>query len=166
VPVTVTVDVPVAAVALAVSVRALEEVAGFGLKEAVTPVGRPDAESVTFPPKPLIGVIVIVLEPLLPCTTVNEVGFDDNEKFFAAGVTVKLMVIVWVNVPEVPVTLTRVVPVAAVALAVNVNVVAEVVPLGLNEAVTPLGNPETEKVTLPLKPLDPAMLMSVVVLLP
>lgn len=68
--------------------------------------------------------------------------------------------------PDVPVTLTRAVPVAAVALAVSVNVVAEVVPLGLNEAVTPLGKPEAEKVTLPLKPLDAAMLISVAVLLP
>lgn len=93
-PVTVTIAVPVAAVALAVRVTTLEEVAGVGLKLAVTPVGRPDADRVTFPVKPLMGEIVTVLEPLLPCTTVNEVGLEDKEKFFAAGVTVKLMVIV------------------------------------------------------------------------
>jgi hypothetical protein len=156
----------VAAVALAVRVSVLEEVAGFGLKLAVTPVGRPDADRVTLLLKPLIGVIVIALEALLPCTTLKEVGFEDNEKFFAAGVTVKLMVIVSVKVPEVPVTLTRAIPVAADALAVNVNVLAAVVPLGLNEAVTPSGSPEAAKVTLPLKPLDAPMLISVVVLLP
>lgn len=165
-PVIVTVDVPVAAVALAVSVRVLEEVAGFGLKAAVTPLGKPDADRVTFPLKPLIGVIVIVLEPLLPCTTFSKVGLEDKEKFLAAGVTVTPSVIVWIEVPEVPVTLTSAVPVAAVALAVSVNVVAEVVPLGLNEAVTPLGNPEAEKVTLPLKPLDDPMVISAVALLP
>jgi len=162
----VTVAVPVAAVALAVKVSVLDDADAVGLKLAVTPLGRPDAENVTFPVNPLIGATVIVLEPLLPCTTVSEVGFEDNEKFFADGDTVKLTVIVRVKVPEVPVTLTSTVPAAAVALAVSVNVVAEVVPLGLKEAVTPLGNPEAEKVTAPLKPLDGAMLISVVVLLP
>jgi hypothetical protein len=166
VPVTVTVAVPVAAVALAVRVKVLEVVAGFGLKLAVTPAGSPEADIVTFPLKPLIGLIVIVLEPLLACTTVNEVGFEDNEKFFADGLTVKLIGIVSVKVPEVPMIFTRAVPVAAVVLAVNVNVVAEVVPFGLKETVTPLGNPEAEKETVPLKPVDAAMLMSVVVLLP
>jgi hypothetical protein len=162
----VTVAVPVAALALAVRVRVLAELAGFGLKLAVTPVGRPDAERVTFPLKPLIELIVIVLEALLPCTTLKEAGLEDNEKFFAAGVTVRLIVIVSVKVPDVPVTLTRAVPVAAEALAANVNVLAEVVPLGLNEAVTPLGSPEAAKVTLPLNPLEAAMLISVVVLFP
>lgn len=165
-PVTVTVDVPVAAVALAVRVRVLEEVAGFGLKAAVTPEGRPDADRVTFPLKPLIGVTVIVLVPLFPCTTFNEVGLEAKEKLLAAGVTATLSVIVWVNVPEVPITLTSVVPVGAVALAVSVNVVAEVLDLGLNAAVTPFGNPVTENVTPPLNPLDAAMLMSVVALPP
>ncbi len=62
-PVTVTVAMPVAAVALAVKVRVLLLVAGLGLNAAVTPLGKPDAESVTFPLKPFIGVMVIVLVP-------------------------------------------------------------------------------------------------------
>ena len=165
-PVTVTVAVPVAAVALAARVKVLDVVDAAGLKLAVMPVGRLDAENVTFPVKPLIGVTVIVLVLLLPCTTLTAVGFEDNEKFFADGFTVKLIVIVWVKVPEVPVTLTSAVPVAAVPLAVNVNVLAEAVSSGLKEAVTPVGNPETVKATLPLKPVDAAMLMSVVALLP
>ena len=48
----VTVDVPVAAVALAVSVRELVVVAEAGLKDAVTPLGRPDADKLTVPLKP------------------------------------------------------------------------------------------------------------------
>ena len=60
---TVTVAVPAAAVALAVKVNVLVEVAGFGLKAAVTPLGRPEAEKLTLPVKPLAGVIVIVLVP-------------------------------------------------------------------------------------------------------
>src|SRR2546429_9965135 len=48
----VTVDIPVAAVLLAVSVKvliALVGVVGFVLNDAVTPFGRPDAAKVTFP---------------------------------------------------------------------------------------------------------------------
>ena len=71
----VTVTVPIAAVALAVSVKVLVEVAGFGLKEAVTPLGKPDADIVTFPLKPFAGTIVIVLVPLLPSATVRLLGF-------------------------------------------------------------------------------------------
>ena len=40
--------------------------------------------------------------------------------------------------------------VGAELLAVNVSVLVEVVGLGANEAVTPLGNPEAERVTVPL----------------
>jgi hypothetical protein len=60
------VDVPVAAVALAVSVNELVVVAEAGLKEAVTPLGRPDADKLTLPPKPFWGATVMVLKPLDP----------------------------------------------------------------------------------------------------
>ena len=43
---------PSAAVLLAVSVRVEDPFVGFGEKEAVTPLGRPDAASVTLPVKP------------------------------------------------------------------------------------------------------------------
>ena len=62
-PVIVTVTEPVAAVALAAKVRVLLDVAGFGLNEAVTPFGSPEAESVTLPENPLAGVIVIFPVP-------------------------------------------------------------------------------------------------------
>jgi hypothetical protein len=62
----VTVDVPVAAVALAVSVKELVVVAEAGLREAVTPLGRPDADKLTLPLKPFRGATVMVLEPLIP----------------------------------------------------------------------------------------------------
>src|ERR1700722_10920012 len=60
VPVTVTVTFPVAAEALAVKVSVLVVVAGFGLKAADTPVGKPDAASETLPLKPPVGVMVMV----------------------------------------------------------------------------------------------------------
>ena len=50
-----------AAVLLAVNVSILVLVAGFGLNEAVTPVGRPDAARVTAPVNPLIGFTMMVL---------------------------------------------------------------------------------------------------------
>jgi len=60
VPVTVTVDVPAAAVLLAVKVTTLVPVAGFVPNAAVTPLGRPEAASVTLPVNPFTSVTVIV----------------------------------------------------------------------------------------------------------
>ena len=62
----VTLDVPVAAVLLAVSVNELVVVAEAGLKDAVTPLGKPDAEKLTLPLKPFWGATVIVLDPFDP----------------------------------------------------------------------------------------------------
>ena len=56
VPVIVTTAVPVAAELLAVSVNVLEPgEAGFGAKDAVTPLGRPDAVRLTLPVNPYCG---------------------------------------------------------------------------------------------------------------
>lgn len=62
------------------------------------------------------------------------------------------MVVALDRLPDIPVTVTVAVPVGAVLLAVNVNVLAPVVVTGLKDAVTPLGRPEADKPTLPLKP--------------
>ena len=62
----VSVTVPVAAPALAVSVRTLVEFVGFGPKDAVTPLGRFAADSVTMPLKLPAGVTVIVVVPPAP----------------------------------------------------------------------------------------------------
>jgi hypothetical protein len=80
VPVTVTVTVPVAAVPLAVNVTVLVLVAGFGLNAAVTPLGNPEADRVTLLANPFDGVIVIVLDPLLPCVTLTLLGDADRLK--------------------------------------------------------------------------------------
>ena len=58
--------VPVVAVLLAVKVSVLVEVVGFVLNVAVTPLGKPDAASVTLPENPPMSVTVIVLVPLPP----------------------------------------------------------------------------------------------------
>jgi hypothetical protein len=78
VPVIVTVAGPVAAVLLAASVKVLGLVlvALVGLNVAVTPLGRPvaDTDKPTLPLKPFSGLTVIELEPLVPCTIVRPLG--------------------------------------------------------------------------------------------
>ena len=68
VPVMVTDAVPVAAVLLAVRVNVLVLAVLLGLNDAITPLGRPDADKLTLPVKPFCGVTVMVLTPLAPCT--------------------------------------------------------------------------------------------------
>lgn len=88
VPVIVTEVVPVAAELLAAKVTRLEPLVGLVPKEAVTPLGRPEAASVTVPLKPPAGVTERVLVALLPCATVTLVGDGARVKLPAAEVTV------------------------------------------------------------------------------
>jgi len=81
VPVIVTVDVPAAAVLLALSVSTLLLVAGFVPNEAATPAGNPDAARVTLPLNGLTSVILIVSVPLVP---------GAMDRAFAEGESVKL----------------------------------------------------------------------------
>ena len=60
VPVIVIVAFPIAAVLLAVSVSKLVPLVGFVENETVTPLGRPEALSMTLPAKPGCGSTVIV----------------------------------------------------------------------------------------------------------
>ena len=73
-PETVTAAVPVAAVLVAVSVSVLVLAVLAGLNDAVTPLGRPDADKLTLPVKPFCGVTAMVLAPLVPCTIVKLFG--------------------------------------------------------------------------------------------
>jgi hypothetical protein len=150
IPVTVTVDAPVTADALAASVSVLAPVVLAGLNDAVTPLGRPDAVRLTLPLKPLSGPTVIVLAPLLPCGMLRLAGDAESAKPGAA--MVRAIVAVLFNVPEAPVTVIVDIPVTADALAVSVKVLAPVVLAELNDAVTPLGRPDAARLTLPLKP--------------
>jgi len=164
-PRTLTLKVPVVAELPTVSVTVLLEVEGLGLKEAVTPVGRLDAEKVTLPVKPFVGWMVIVLVPVLPRATLRLLGDAERLKF-GPGVTARAIVVVCVKPPDVPVVATVTLPVVAVLLAVSVNVLVEAAGLGLNAAVTPLGIPVADKLTLPAKPFDGVIVIVLVPALP
>jgi hypothetical protein len=150
---------------LAVSVKALVLVALLGLNEAVTPLGRPEADRLTLALKPFCGVTVMVLVPLAPWVIAKELGLAERVKFGGAE-TVRERVVVFDKLPEVPVTVSVKVPVAAVLLADNINVLELVVLLGAKEAVTPPGRPEADKLTLELKPFWGVTVIVLVPLVP
>lgn len=70
-----------------------------------------------------------------------------------AVVIVRLMFVLAVTLPDVPVTVMVVVPGAALLLTLRVRLLVDAVLAGLNEAVTPLGSPEAAKLTVPENPL-------------
>jgi hypothetical protein len=122
VPVMVTVTgPPVVAVLEAVSVSTLEPaVVGFGLNEAVTPLGRPVADRVTAPLNPFAGVTIMLSVLPAPCVTDNVPAAGASAKL-GARPTVRAMVVDAVRLPEVPVMVTVTgPPIVAVPLAVRV----------------------------------------------
>jgi len=147
---------------LTVNVNVLPDVEEFGLKVAVTPVGRLDAEKLTVPVKPRTGMMVIVDVPVFPRAMLRLLGDAERLKF-GPRFTVRAIVVVCVRPPDVPVIVTVKLPVDAVLLAVSVSVLVLVVLLGLNDGLTPLGRPEADKLTLPPKPLCG---LTVIVLVP
>jgi hypothetical protein len=68
------------------------------------------------------------------------------------------MLVLLLSAPDTPVTVTLMVPVVAVLLAVKVSELVPVVLDGLKTAVTPLVNPEATRLTLLLKPFWPETL--------
>lgn len=71
--------------------------------------------------------------------------------------------VVWLKLPDVPLTVMVNVPVVALLPAVRVSTLLFVVGLVLNDAVVPLPMPLAESVTLPVKPPEG---VTVIVLLP
>ena len=158
--------VPAVATLLAVSVNVLAvPVAGFGLKVAVTLLGRPDTDKLTLLLKPNSGVTVMVLVPELPCGIVRVLGEAERVKL-GAPFTVSASVVVFVKFPAVPVMVTDTGPMVAVLLAVSVRVLVVVAGFQLNKEVTPAGRPEILKLTLLLKPSCGVTVIVVVLLVP
>jgi hypothetical protein len=105
-----------------------------------------------------------------PSSTVTDEGFTDIVKFGAPdALTVRLMVVLLLVEPEVPVTVTVKVPVAALLEAVSVSAevtlpfAGGVTGLGEKDAVTPEGRPLALNVVEELKPF---LLVTVIVLVP
>lgn len=146
-----TVLVPRVAAEVAVKVAVLVVLVEAALNETVTPVGRPEAVSVTALVKPVLGVTVMVLAAVAACRTLN-VGVEVPTENCAGAATVNEIAIVELRLPDLPVTVTVAAPVVAVELAVKVNVLVVVVLAGLNAAVTPVGRPETVSATAPVNP--------------
>jgi hypothetical protein len=95
--------------------------------------------------------------------TATLAGLAESEKSGGAG-TVRLIVVVLVRPPPVPVIVTVAAPVVAVADAASVTtVLVPVVEIGLNDAVTPPGNPLALNATLLVKPFSR---VTVIVLVP
>jgi len=118
--------------------------------DAVRPLGSPDAAKLTLPEKLCEGLTVMVDWPDAPCWMDRLPG--DAESVKLGAFTVKVRVVETVSPPEMPVTVAVTVPAVAELLAVRVRTLDVVAGLGENAAVTPLGRPEAERLTLPENP--------------
>ena len=127
--------------------------------DAVTPVGRPERVTCTEPLNPLAATVVSVTdcaEP--PAVKVALDGLTCREKS-GIGAVPPLLILrdnetVWVSGPEVPVNTTVPVVAAAEAPAAKLTVCgtpAESVSVA-GVAVTPVGKPAREILTVPVKP--------------
>jgi hypothetical protein len=145
VPLTVNVDTLFAAALVAVSVSVLVAVVLAGLNAAVTPVGKPVAVKATAALKPACGPTVMVAIPVPPAATFTLRTEEESLKLGAAA-TVRAMVACAERGPDVPVTVKVDKPTTVEAAAVSFKVVP------VNTAVTPVGNPATARVAIPVKP--------------
>ena len=80
VPVIAILQVPTAAVLLALKVRVLEPVVGFVPSVAVTPAGKPETASFTLPENPYKGVTTTVADAELPMPKSRLPGWVESEK--------------------------------------------------------------------------------------
>ena len=173
--VTVMLEVPTIAVLSAENVKVELPLPGaaneLGLKLAVTPVGKPEADSDTAELKPPVSEVEMVEVAEPPWVTDTLDGEALNVKSGAAwAFTVRATVVVWVVPPPLAVTVTLDVPVAAVLLAVKVSVElpfpGAAIDVGLKVAVTPAGKPDAASVIAELNPPVAAVEIVVLALLP
>ncbi|MFI5105290.1 MAG: hypothetical protein ACHP79_10235, partial [Terriglobales bacterium] len=155
--------VPVAAVLLAVRVKVELPVPGdaidAGLKLAVTPAGKPDAESEIADANPFSAEVDTLTVPAVPCFTERLAGVALKLKSaVAAEVTERETVEVCVTPPPLAVMVTVEVPTVAVPLAVRVKVELPVpgdaMDAGLKLAVTPAGKPDAESEIVDANPFS------------
>jgi len=158
------VEVPAAMEEEAVSVRMALVGVAPPLNDPITPAGKPESVTVTALVKPLRGVNVRVLVPVVPRAMLSEVGDADSVNVGGA-LMVSAMVVLLLSAPDVPVMVTVGPAAPALADAVKVTVLwpAETAP---KVAVTPAGNPEAASATVPLKPFRALIAMLLVPLVP
>lgn len=100
-PVIVAMAVTGAAELVAVNVSVLLVVVLAGLKDAVTPGGSPETESVTALEKPESGMTLITVLPLVPGATESDDGDAARLKAGELATPVKLLISVWpAGVPQ------------------------------------------------------------------
>src|SRR5437867_3212826 len=104
-PVMVTVTVPVVAVGFAVSVSVLVVAVGLGLKAAVTALGSVEGARPTSPEGAVGGETAMVVEALAPGVLVRLRG-GEARVWGGGAVTVRVSVVVFDRVPDVPVMVT------------------------------------------------------------
>ena len=120
------------------------------LNAAVMPEGTPDAVRATFLLNPFCPTTFTVVLPLAPPTkSVRVLAEVESEN--VGDATVNCMVVVSETKPETPCTVRPYTPATAEFEGVSVSVLVLVVFAGLNDAVTPAGNPETLNATGPAK---------------
>ena len=120
--------------------------------------------SVALPP--LVSVAVFAALFASTMTVPNERALGDTLMPVTCGSTVRLTEVEPVKLPDMPEMVIALVPKVAEPLAVKVNVLVVAAGFGLNPAVTPLGSPEADSVTLPLNPPPSVIVMVVVAVLP
>jgi len=136
---------------IVLDVGLLEGAVLAGLNEAVAPLGSPEAERATALLKPFAGLTVMVDVPAVPWA-IDTLDGEAVRLKLPAGTMVSEM-FVWLDkLPDAPAIVTEKVPVAALLAAANVTVLDDGSDGGLNDALTPLGRPEAEKLTVPPKP--------------
>lgn len=112
-----------------------------------------------------VTAFLVAVAPTTVLANVRDAGVTVTVGPVLVAVTVRPSVVVLVNVPDLPVMVTVTVPGVAVALAESVRMLLVVVGFVPKAAVTPLDNPEAERVTLPVKPPVGATVMVLVPLL-
>jgi hypothetical protein len=101
-PVTVTVAVPTAALAVATKLNVLALAVLAGVKDAVTPAGKPETVNATDPLKPFAGTTTMAAVPVAPCNSVSAVGAVSLK--LGAAVTVSVNETLDESAPETPET--------------------------------------------------------------
>lgn len=137
--------------------RVLPQVEELTAKSPVVPI--PLMSSV---PLPVLASVTVLAAEVLPTSVlayVTEAGVSVTTGVPLAAVMVSEMVVCAVMLPEVPVTVTEVVPVVAPAVAVKVSMLVVEVGFGLKPADTPEGRVDVDKVTLPLNPPESVTVM-------